>query len=129
MYISFFSRKPSAQQMPCTSQVISISHISTGSFVSLRVKIPTVISKTITHFQIFFSIAEWLSFFYKTFHCPHRLFDSKKIMKKSFLILLLNAAIALAAHSQQKEFGWLKGTWKLKDKPIYEFWKVSADGK
>jgi hypothetical protein len=50
-------------------------------------------------------------------------------MKKSFLILLLNAAIALTAHSQQKEFGWLKGTWKLKDKPIYEFWKVSVDGK
>jgi hypothetical protein len=33
------------------------------------------------------------------------------------------------SHAQQKEFGWLIGTWKQKDKLVFESWKVSKDGK
>lgn len=40
-------------------------------------------------------------------------------------ILLFLAGIALSANqlfAQQKEFGWLVGTWKLKDKNAFEDW-------
>jgi hypothetical protein len=32
-------------------------------------------------------------------------------------------------HAQKKEFGWLVGTWKLKDKNIFETWLIAEDGK
>lgn len=50
-------------------------------------------------------------------------------MKKSILFFTVNMVMALTTQSQQKEFAWLKGTWKLKDKSIYESWNVSSDGK
>jgi hypothetical protein len=31
--------------------------------------------------------------------------------------------------SAQHQFQWLIGTWKIKDKPVYEVWKASADGR
>ncbi|HEY0652666.1 MAG TPA: hypothetical protein VGD65_06040 [Chryseosolibacter sp.] len=51
-------------------------------------------------------------------------------MKKrtSFFILILSI-LALAAFGQKKEFGWIIGTWKLKEKDIVEIWNVSEDGK
>jgi hypothetical protein len=50
-------------------------------------------------------------------------------MKKLMLILLVNLMLCLVAQSQQKEFAWLKGIWKLKDKAVFESWKVGRDGK
>ncbi|MFD1002539.1 hypothetical protein ACFQ21_24655 [Ohtaekwangia kribbensis] len=41
------------------------------------------------------------------------------------IILTLAIGIALSANqlfAQQKEFGWLVGTWKLKDKNAFEHW-------
>jgi hypothetical protein len=46
--------------------------------------------------------------------------------------LFFVTAIAFLFHahhvSAQHEFQWLIGTWKIKDKRIYEEWKASADG-
>jgi hypothetical protein len=50
-------------------------------------------------------------------------------MKKLIIIALLNFIVIHFSAAQQKEFGWLVGTWKLKDKNIYENWKVASDGK
>ena len=33
------------------------------------------------------------------------------------------------SQAQQKEFGWLVGKWKLKEKNVFEEWKISADKK
>jgi Domain of unknown function (DUF6265) len=48
-------------------------------------------------------------------------------MKKLIIILLMS--IPFLSFSQSKEFGWLTGTWKMKNKSTYEVWKVSADKK
>lgn len=37
--------------------------------------------------------------------------------------------IAGASQAQVKEFGWLVGTWKIKDKMVFERWKPARDGK
>src|SRR5688572_20376420 len=50
-------------------------------------------------------------------------------MKKLIIIALLNFIIIHFSAAQQKEFGWLRGTWKLKDKNIFETWEVADDGK
>jgi hypothetical protein len=50
-------------------------------------------------------------------------------MKKSFFISSLCLLLTHFSIAQQKEFGWLVGTWKLKDKNVFEVWKVAADGK
>lgn len=50
-------------------------------------------------------------------------------MKKFTLIFLLNIAGLQILSAQQKEFGWLVGTWKLNDKKVYEHWKIGNDGK
>lgn len=44
-------------------------------------------------------------------------------------MLVLSLLLAAAAQAQQKEFSWLIGTWKLKDKNVFETWKISADKK
>jgi hypothetical protein len=49
-------------------------------------------------------------------------------MKKLIAFLLFTSACHLA-FSQQKEFSWLVGKWKLKDKSVFEQWKTDADGK
>ena len=46
---------------------------------------------------------------------------------KSIFIAILVMALVTGSHAQQKEFGWLIGTWKLEGKDIYETWKVSAN--
>jgi hypothetical protein len=33
------------------------------------------------------------------------------------------------SQAQQKEFGWLVGKWKLKEKNVFEEWKISSDKK
>ena len=48
-------------------------------------------------------------------------------MKKITTALLL--LLPLAGFSQVKEFGWLTGTWKIKNKETYEVWKISSDKK
>jgi hypothetical protein len=50
-------------------------------------------------------------------------------MKKFALIFSLMVVTFYDSAAQQAEFGWLIGTWKLKDKNIYEQWKPAADGK
>ncbi len=48
-------------------------------------------------------------------------------MKKYFILVL--TIIAFSSYGQKKEFGWLVGTWKLKDKDVFETWSVDTDGK
>ena len=49
-------------------------------------------------------------------------------MKKLILLTVL-ISISNFSSAQKKEFSWLVGTWKLKDKNMYETWKVASDGK
>jgi hypothetical protein len=37
--------------------------------------------------------------------------------------------LTVGASAQQKEFNWLLGTWKLKDKNVYERWTLADDRK
>jgi hypothetical protein len=37
--------------------------------------------------------------------------------------------IPFVGKAQEKEFGWLHGTWKMKNKETYEVWKTSSDHK
>lgn len=46
-----------------------------------------------------------------------------RLLIVSFLICIST----LTSHAQQKEFGWLLGTWKIKDKNIYEVWTYSKE--
>jgi hypothetical protein len=46
-------------------------------------------------------------------------------MKNIFLVVTI--AVSINATAQQKDFSWLLGTWKLKDKNVYEQWTISAD--
>ena len=48
---------------------------------------------------------------------------------KRILVLTALILLVVCAQAQQKEFNWLVGTWKLKDKNIFETWKVSPDKK
>jgi hypothetical protein len=42
---------------------------------------------------------------------------------KTFLLLLVGTALSAGQlFAQQREFGWLVGTWKLKDKNAFEHW-------
>lgn len=50
-------------------------------------------------------------------------------MKVNICILMLLTLGYNITNAQSTEFGWLKGTWKLKDKNVYEVWKVGSDGK
>lgn len=45
----------------------------------------------------------------------------------AFIFILIG--IASSSVAQQKEFGWLIGTWKLKDKNVFEKWSLADDGK
>lgn len=49
-------------------------------------------------------------------------------MKKIILITILHF-LTVTLVAQQKEFGWLCGTWKLKDKNVFETWRIADDGK
>jgi hypothetical protein len=49
-------------------------------------------------------------------------------MKRIFALLLV-VLTAQVSYSQKKEFGWLIGTWRMKDKNIVESWTVDNDGK
>jgi hypothetical protein len=53
---------------------------------------------------------------------------NEKSMKKLFTSLLI-VSLCQVAFSQQKEFSWLLGKWKMKDKSVFEQWKTDADGK
>jgi hypothetical protein len=47
-------------------------------------------------------------------------------------IVMLSICFIAAAHTvnaQLKEFSWLLGTWKMKDKNVFESWSVAKDGK
>jgi hypothetical protein len=48
-------------------------------------------------------------------------------MRTIFTLALI--ILASTAHAQQKEFNWLLGTWKLKDKSVYERWTLASDNK
>jgi hypothetical protein len=49
--------------------------------------------------------------------------------RNSVLLIAAITLIASSAYAQKKEFGWLIGTWKLKDKNIFETWSLDKDGK
>jgi hypothetical protein len=53
----------------------------------------------------------------------------KKIMKKCTFFFWLFIGINFVVTGQQKEFSWLIGTWKLKDKNVFESWSKADDGK
>src|SRR5687768_8771187 len=50
-------------------------------------------------------------------------------MKRNLTVIALSLLLTAGAQAQQKEFSWLIGTWKLKDKNVFETWKMSADKK
>lgn len=49
-------------------------------------------------------------------------------MRKIILLSILSW-LSVALMAQQKQFGWLCGTWKQKDKNVFESWKIAKDGK
>ncbi len=49
-------------------------------------------------------------------------------MKKVFIVVIAGLA-ALTSSAQHKEFAWLVGTWKLKEKNVFETWTVAQDGR
>lgn len=49
-------------------------------------------------------------------------------MKRTLLFTALMLSVVFT-QAQQKEFNWLVGTWKLKDKNVFETWTISADKK
>ena len=55
------------------------------------------------------------------------------MVKAYFRFQVLTSLVVLIglseSQAQQKEFGWLVGKWKLKDKNVFEEWKVSTDKK
>jgi hypothetical protein len=53
---------------------------------------------------------------------------AEKIMKRFIAIAIAAVSMAACEKSAQREFGWLVGTWKLKDKNVYEAWKDNGDG-
>jgi hypothetical protein len=70
---------------------------------------------------------EALSFFYNTLFAENPSLKEKSIMKSILTIVFF--ALISTGFAQQKEFNWLLGTWKLKDKNIYERWSLASDGK
>lgn len=50
-------------------------------------------------------------------------------MKKSIILLGFCVLFSHLSTAQKNEFSWLVGTWKLKDKNVFESWKVAKDGK
>lgn len=48
-----------------------------------------------------------------------------KVISSVFALIVLTSS----SFAQQKEFGWLIGSWKLKEKNIVESWSVDEDGK
>lgn len=53
----------------------------------------------------------------------------KKHMKNVLSSLAICMLLSSAAFAQKEEFGWLIGTWKLKEKNIIESWSIDEDGK
>jgi hypothetical protein len=49
-------------------------------------------------------------------------------MKKTILLFASLFLVISVTFAQQQRFGWLSGTWKMKDKPVYEEWKPAQDG-
>jgi hypothetical protein len=71
-----------------------------------------------------------LSFFYKQAKFGLHYFEEKNQMKiKLTATALLLTLIICSVQAQKKEFAWLLGTWKLKDKNIFESWSLDKDGK
>lgn len=50
-------------------------------------------------------------------------------MKNIIVALVACLIFASSSRAQKAEFGWLIGTWKLKDKNIFETWSLDKDGK
>jgi hypothetical protein len=48
---------------------------------------------------------------------------------KSLIPVFILVCFVSPSYAQKKEFGWLIGTWKLKDKNIFETWSLADDGK
>lgn len=49
-------------------------------------------------------------------------------MRTTLCIFILIITVANVT-AQKKEFAWLEGTWKLKDKQVFEVWVVGKDGR
>lgn len=50
-------------------------------------------------------------------------------MKRISLLILVGCLNGFSVAAQQSEFSWLVGTWKLKDKNVFETWTKDKDGK
>jgi hypothetical protein len=50
-------------------------------------------------------------------------------MKAILLLLVLLPGSLHILNAQHKEFHWLVGTWKMKDRAIVEKWSIAKDGK
>jgi hypothetical protein len=48
-------------------------------------------------------------------------------MKRAFILAAI--LFPILSFAQLKEFGWLAGTWKIKNKAVYEVWKKGIDSK
>jgi hypothetical protein len=55
--------------------------------------------------------------------------SSQKKHMKNLIVTVTLFTFSLPLFAQQKEFSWLIGTWKLKDKNIFEQWMKDPDGK
>jgi hypothetical protein len=50
-------------------------------------------------------------------------------MRKFIVIASISIMSVQFLSAQQNEFSWLVGTWQLKDKNVYEVWKIADGGK
>jgi hypothetical protein len=48
---------------------------------------------------------------------------------KNPVLLTCCLTISLATFGQQKEFGWLRGCWKIEERNVYEFWQADKQTK
>lgn len=49
-------------------------------------------------------------------------------MRISFIVFV-GCLSMTTGFAQRSEFSWLLGTWKLKDKNVFETWRIGTDGK
>jgi hypothetical protein len=50
-------------------------------------------------------------------------------MKTHVIIPALCILVSYTVTAQRKEFSWLLGTWKMKNKNVFEVWTLANDGK
>jgi hypothetical protein len=77
----------------------------------------------VTHRGYLSNTLKSLAEFIYTFHTLYLYHRRMKILS-TFISLIF---LCIPSYAQQQEFGWLLGTWKLKDKNVYEEWSKSKE--